>query len=145
MGFLGNLKVATAQRNAVKNIVEIRRAKFAAQVKQQLAMLDAEKNGTQYVATKQVLVTDAETGATVQKEVAKRIKQWHFMQGDKLYVQFYYGNKVLAISKKGNAVECADKQDLVRILTNAVAAIDAAEFDDCIATVSKATRAAFKK
>lgn len=145
MGFLGNLKVATAQRNAVKNIVEIRRAKFAAQVKQQLAMLDAEKNGTQYVATKQVLVTDAETGATVQKEVAKRIKQWHFTQADKLYVQFYYGNKVLAISKKGNAVECADKQDLVRILTNALAAVDAAEFDDCIAAVSKATRAAFKK
>ena len=145
MGFLGNLKVSTAQRNAVKNIVEIRRAKFAAQVKQQLAMLDAEKNGTQYVATKQVLVTDAETGATVQKEVAKRIKQWHFMQADKLYVQFYYGNKVLSISKKGNAVECADKQDLVRILTNAIAAIDAAEFDDCIAAVSKATRAAFKK
>lgn len=145
MGFLGNLKVATAQRNAVKNIVEIRRAKFAAQVKQQLAMLDAEKNGTQYVVTKKMLVTDAETGATVQKEVAKRIKQWHFEQNGKLYVQFYYGNKVLAISKKGNAVECTDKQDLVRILTNAVAAVDAAEFDDCIAAVSKATRAAFKK
>lgn len=145
MGFLGNLKVATAQRNAVKNIVEIRRAKFAAQVKQQLAMLDAEKNGTQYVATKQVLVTDAETGVTVQKEVTKRIKHWHFEQNGKLYLQFYYGNKVLAISKKGNAVECTDKQDLVRILTNAVAAVDAAEFDDCIAAVSKATRAAFKK
>lgn len=145
MGFLGNLKVATAQRNAAKDVVTVRRSKFAAQVKQQLAMLDAEKNGTQYVVTKKMLVTDAETGVTVHKDVAKRIKQWHFEQNGKLYVQFYYGNKVLAISKKGNAVECTDKQDLVRILTNAVAAVDAAEFDDCIAAVSKATRAAFKK
>ena len=145
MGFLGNLKVATAQRNAAKDVVTVRRAKFAAQVKQQLAMLDAEKNGTQFVVTKQVVVTDVETGNTMHKDVAKRIKQWHFEQNGKLYVQFYYGNKVLAISKKGNAVECADKQDLVRILNNAFAAVDAGEFDDCIAAVSKATRAAFGK
>ena len=90
-------------------------------------------------------VVDSETGTTVQKEVAKRVKQWYFEQNGKLYMQFYYGNKVLAISKKGSAVECANKQDLERLLKDALVAIDNAEFDECIAAVSKATRAAFTK
>lgn len=144
MGFLAGLKVAAATRTATKDVVSTRRAKFAAQVQQQLAMLAAEKAGTQYSATKQVLVTD-ENGATVYKDVAKRVKQWHFEQNGKLYMQFYYGNKVLVLGKKGNAVECANKQDMERILTDALVAIDNAEFDDCIAAVSKATRAAFTK
>ena len=145
MTFLTNLKVTATQRNATKDLIAIKRSKFAAQAQQQLAMLAAEKNGTQYTVTKQVLVTDANTGATVHKDVAKRIKTWYFEQNGKLYLQFYYGNKVLAISKKGNAVECASKQDAERILTDAVTAANNGDFDDCIAAVSKATRAAFTK
>ena len=145
MTFLTNLKVAAATRSTDKDVVGTKRSKFAAQVQQQLDMLKAEKNGTHYVATKQVLLKDENTGATVHKEVTKRLKQWHFMQNGKLYLQFYYGNKVLTISKKGNAVECANKDDLERIFTDALVAINAGDFDDCIAAVSKATRAAFTK
>ena len=145
MNFLTSLKVAAATRTANIDVVGTKRSKFAAQVQQQIAMLEAEKNGTQYSATKQVLVTDADTGAVVYKDVAKRVKQWYFMQNGKLYMQFYYGNKVLTISKKGNAVECANKDDLERILSDALVAINAGDFDECIAAVSKATRAAFTK
>jgi hypothetical protein len=145
MGFLGNLKATAVQRTADKDVVTLRRNKFANQVQQQLAMLAASATNTPYTATKLVQVVDSETGTTVQKEVAKRVKQWHFEKNGKLYMQFYYGNKVLAISKKGNAVECANKQDLERLLKDALVAIDNAEFDECIAAVSKATRAAFTK
>ena len=145
MTFLTNLKVAAATRSTDKDVVGTKRSKFAAQVQQQLDMLKAEKNGTHYVATKQVLLKDENTGATVHKEVTKRLKQWHFMQNGKLYLQFYYGNKVIALGKKGNAVECANKDELLHTLVDALAAIDAGEFDDHIAALSKATRAAFTK
>jgi hypothetical protein len=145
MNFLTSLKVAAATRTTNIDVVGTKRSKFAAQVQQQIAMLQAEKAGTQYTVTKQVQVTDASTGATVYKDVAKRIKQWYFMQNGKLYMQFYYGNKVIALGKKGNAVECANKDELLHTLGNALAAIDAGEFDDHIAVVSKATRAAFAK
>ncbi len=145
MGFLSNIKATAVQRTADKDVVAMRRNKFASQVNQQLAMLSANAANTPYTATKLVQVVDSETGQTVQKEVAKRVKQWYFEQNGKLYMQFYYGNKVLVISKKGSAVECANKQDLERLLKDALVAIDNAEFDECIAAVSKATRAAFKK
>ena len=145
MNFLTSLKVAAATRTANVDAIGTKRSKFAAQVQQQIAMLEAEKAGTQYTVTKQVQVTDASTGATVYKDVAKRLKEWHFTQNGKLYRQFYYGNKVIALGKKGNAVECANKDELLRTLGNALAAIDAGEFDDHIAAVSKATRAAFAK
>ena len=41
MGFLGNLKATAVQRTADKDVVTLRRTKFANQVQQQLAMLAA--------------------------------------------------------------------------------------------------------
>ena len=145
MTFLTNLKVAAATRSTDKDVVGTKRSKFAAQVQQQLDMLKAEKNGTHYVATKQVLLKDENTGATVHKEVTKRLKQWHFMQNGKLYLQFYYGNKVIALGKKGNAVECANADALIGALETVNTAVLAGELDAQIEAVSTQIRGGFER
>ena len=90
------------------------------------------------------MVTNAE-GERVQVAQPKRVKQWWFVDGNKVLLQIRYGAKVLTLSGKNNAVECANADALIAALDAINSAVLAGELDSQIEAVSGQIRGGFQR
>jgi len=80
-------------------------------------------------------------------EVSKKVRQWWFVQNNKVCVQVRYGNKVVALSAKGdkNSVEVSNSEELIKVLTKLNEAVLSGELDSQIVLTSELVKARFKK
>jgi hypothetical protein len=88
-----------------------------------------------------------ENGILQTVEVNKKPKEWWFVANNKVCVQVRYGNKVVALSAKGdkNSVEVSNSEELITVLTKLNEAVLSGELDSQIEVTSELVKARFKK
>lgn len=74
-----------------------------------------------------------------------RVKQWWFDNNGKFALSIRYGSRVIALSAKSNAVECATLKDVVAALQVVKAAVAGGELDAQITAASERLREGFKE
>ena len=143
---LSSLKLTTAKRQQVANPTEFRRQKISVKLKEQVALATALKNGETYTCKRLKTVTDSD-GIRQTVEVNKKVKQWWFVQNNKVCVQVKYGSKVVPLSAKGdkNSVEVSNADELIDVLQKLDQAVLGGELDAQIEQASELVRARFKK
>jgi ribonuclease HI len=143
---LSSLKLVTAKRQSQNDPTESRRLKLSNKLKEQLALATALKNNETYVCKRLRSVTDSE-GVRQTIEVSKKVRQWWFVQNNKVCVQIRYGSKVVALSAKGdkNSVEVSNADELIDVLKKLEHAVTSGELDSQIEVASEGVRARFKK
>ncbi len=144
MATLTSLKLVAAKKPTAQNPVQHRRNKLSAKILEQLALCKALQNGETYAPTRIKTVTNAE-GERVQVNQPKRVKQWWFVDGNKVLLQVRYGAKTLMLNAKSNAVECANADALIAALTAVNEAVLAGELDAQIEAVSGQIRGGFER
>jgi predicted transcriptional regulator len=144
MATLTSLKLVAAKKPAQKDPVQHRRAKLSMKVLEQLALCKALNAGEIYAPTRIKTVTNAE-GERVQVNQLKRVKQWWFVEGNKVFLQVRYGSKTLMLNGKSNAVECANADALIGALETVNTAVLAGELDAQIEAVSTQIRGGFER
>lgn len=147
MVVLNTLKLVASKRTAAANPVTQRRNKLSEKLDEQVQILEAQKAGQVYAPTKLRTVTNNATGETSTVQVPKRVKEWFWVADNgKFNLAVKYGSKTLALNKKGaNAIECANKDELIATLKSLKTAVVSGELDDAINDVSAATRKGFGK
>lgn len=109
--------------------------------------MPAKVESTYEVLPRQLIWENASQTALI--EVDKPLKTWWFSNTDtkKVAVQLFYGNKVVALSAKGdkNAVEVANRDELISTLLKLQEAVVDGSLDSQIEVASALVRARFKK
>ena len=143
---LSSLKLTTAKRQQVANPTEFRRQKISVKLKEQVALATALKNGETYTCKRLKTVTDSD-GIRQTVEVNKKVKQWWFVQNNKVCVQVKYGSKVVPLSAKGdkNSVEVSNADELIDVLNKLDEAVLTGELDSQIEIAANTVKGRFKK
>jgi len=144
MATLTALKLVAAKKPTQANPVQHRRNKLSIKVLEQLALAKARKDGQTYAPTRIKTITNSD-GDRVQVTRAKNVRQWWFVDNNKVLLQVRYGAKVLALNGKSNAVECANADALISALETVNAAVLAGELDTQIEAVSGQIRGGFQR
>jgi hypothetical protein len=143
---LATLKLATFTKPAALTAPEFRRNKLAARLREQLALAEAEKDGTVYAATRQRVLRDSD-GVRSTVIVPKRVKHWwHKDAAGKVILTVRYGSRLLELGSKGrNAIELPNAAQLIPTLKIVLDAVMAGELDTEIAAASERLKAGFKR
>jgi hypothetical protein len=137
---LQGLKLITAKRKTALSPIQHRRNKLMGRIDEQIDLAQATLDQRIYVKQRHRSVKDEH--GTVATQV--RVKQWWFEQeGGKLALFIRYGSKIIALSPKSNAVECAALTDVLQALKVVKAAVEAGELDAQITAASEKLREGF--
>lgn len=142
---LSNLKLVTAKRSTTLNPIAARRAKICSKISEQLALAEALAKGESYVVKKLRKVKDEETGERKTMEAEQKIKQWWWVEGDKICLTLRYGAREIAIAKGKNAIEVGNGDELIAALTVIRKAVEDGELDTQLEQAAKASKAGFRK
>jgi hypothetical protein len=146
MSVINKLKLVISKRQTKLSPTAFRRHKLCSKIAEQLAMAKAKKEGKAYAATKLKRVVDAETGIAIDVEVTKRLKEWYWVENNKVQFQIMYGTKPLTLNAKGaNTIELASGDELINTLEVLLEAVGAGELDEAIESASKSLRERFDK
>jgi hypothetical protein len=143
---LSSLKLVTAKRQNINDPIQFRRQRVSQKLQEQIQMAHAFKNNETFSVKRQRNVRD-ENGILQTVEVNKKPKEWWFVANNKVCVQVRYGNKVVALSAKGdkNSVEVANADELITALEKLNSAVLGGELDASIEATSELVKARFKK
>lgn len=144
---LSSLKLVNAKRMNSIDPVVFRRAKLNEKLKVQIAMAQALIKGEKFTVKRMRNVRDDVTGLTSVVEVCKRVKTWWFTNNDtkKVAVQIFYGNKVIDLAKGKNAVEVANGDELIAVLSSLQEAVLDGSLDAQIEQAADSVKARFAK
>jgi hypothetical protein len=147
MSTLNTLKLVASKKHSTVSPVVHRRNKLSAKLHEQIELCEAKKEGQNYAPKKLKTFTNKQTGERMTVEVAKRVKEWFWINdAGKINLAIKYGAKTLPLNKKGaNAIELSTGEELINTLKSIKVAVLNGELDDAITEVSEATRSAFKK
>ena len=145
MTTLNGLKLTAAQKPTQMTSVEQRRNKLAKRLWEQIELAKAVAAGGQYSKRRFKTFKGAD-GSRASVEVETVVRQWWWAQANgRLALSVRYGTRVIALTPKSNAVECADLTELTAALTTIRQAVDAGELDSQIEVASATLRDGFKK
>jgi hypothetical protein len=144
---LSSLKLVNAKRQNSVDPVIFRRNKLNEKLKIQIAMAEALNKGEKFTVKRMRNVRDDVTGLTSVVEVSKRVKSWWFTNNDtkKVAVQIFYGNKVIDLAKGKNAVEVANGDELIAVLSKLQEAVLDGSLDAQIEQAADSVKARFAK
>ena len=146
MSVINKLKLVVAKRDKKFNPIAFRRQKLCSKLVEQLAMAKAKKDGKTFIATKMKKVVDEDTGLEKVIEVAKRTKEWYWVDNNKVQLQVMYGTKPLTFNAKGaNTIEVNSGDELINTLEVLIEATNAGELDEALDNASKALKERFDK
>lgn len=144
MASLQQLKLISAKRQQSVDPTQFRRFKLAGRLEDQIALAQAILEQRTYTKERVRSVRDA-SGMRTSVQVHTRVKPWWWvMENGKLALSIRYGSRVIALSPKSNAIECASLNDVVQALATVKAVVEAGELDAAITAVSEKVRAGFK-
>ena len=145
MSVIAKLKLVASKRERNLSPIVVRRNKLAAKIEEQLQLATAQKEGRLYAPKRIKNVTNAE-GERVAVETTKRVKEWYWTTpANKINLCVRYGSKTLELSKGKNAVELANKDELIQTLAMLKDAVLAGELDEAIGSASDKLRSGFVK
>jgi hypothetical protein len=144
---LSSLKLVNAKRQNSVDPVVFRRNKLNEKLKVQIAMAQALNNGENFTVKRIRKVRDEVSGLTSMVEVNKRVKTWWFTNSDtkKVAVQIFYGNKLIDLAKGKNAVEVANADELIAVLSKLQEAVLDGSLDAQIEQAADSVKARFAK
>lgn len=147
MSVLNGLKLVVSKKYTTASPVVQRRNKLANRLHEQIELCEAKKHGASYLPKKLKTFTNKQTGERMTVEVAKRIKEWFWVnETGKINLAIKYGAKTIPLNKKGaNAIELNTSEELINTLKSIKVAVLNGDLDDAITEVSEATKAAFVK
>ena len=146
MNTLAKLKLVNSKRNRTVSPTVHRRNKLIAKIAEQIDLATAQNEGRLYAPKRLKTVTNADTGERRTIETTKRVKEW-FWTTDSGRINFSvrYGSKVIELAKGKNAVEVANRGELIESLTLIKDAVSAGELDVQISAASDKLREGFKE
>jgi hypothetical protein len=144
---LSSLKLVNAKRQYSIDPFVFRRNKLNEKLKIQIAMAQALNKGETFAVKRIKKERDEVSGLTSIIEVSKRVKTWWFTNIDtkRVAVQLFYGNKVIDLAKGKNAVEVANGDELVAVLSKLQAAVLDGSLDAQIEQAADSVKARFAK
>jgi hypothetical protein len=144
---LSSLKLVNAKRQNSVDPVVFRRNKLNEKLKIQIAMAQALNNGENFTVKRIRKVCDEVSCLTSMVEVNKRVKTWWFTNSDtkKVAVQIFYGNKLIDLAKGKNAVEVANADELIAVLSKLQEAVLDGSLDAQIEQAADSVKARFAK
>ena len=117
---------------------ELRRNKLIKQLKEQRAMALADAAGETYVVKRQRWIKN-DAGEKVRVEVEKRLKQWWTVQADgQVLLTVRWGPGAIAWEPGKSAIAVGERGKLIGVLDKLIAATQAGEMDQHIASANKA-------
>ena len=145
MAALTALKLVNAKKSNSISPTQFRRNKLSKKLWEQIELAKAVAAGGQYSKRRFKTFKGAD-GSRASVEVETVVRQWWWAQENgRLALSIRYGTRVIALTPKSNAVECADLSELTAALTTIRQAVDAGELDAQIEAASAKLREGFKK
>lgn len=145
MAALTALKLVNAKKSNSISPTQFRRNKLSKKLWEQIELAKAVATGGQYSKRRFKTFKGAD-GSRASVEVETTVRPWWWAQDNgRLALSVRYGTRVIALSSKSNAVECADLSELTAALTTIRQAVDAGELDAQIEAASAKLREGFKK
>ena len=145
MATLSTLKLISAKKSNSVSPTQFRRSKLSKKLWEQIELAKAVAAGGQYSKRRFKTFKGAD-GSHASVEVETVVRQWWWAQDNgRLALSVRYGTRVIALTPKSNAVECADLNELTAALTIIRQAVDAGELDSQIEIASAKLRDGFKK
>ncbi len=146
MNTLAKLKLVNSKRNRTVSPTVHRRNKLIAKIAEQIDLATAQNEGRLYAPKRLKTVTNADTGERRTIETTKRVKEWFWTtDSGKINFSVRYGSKVIELAKGKNAVEVANRGELIESLTLIKDAVSAGELDVQISAASDKLREGFKE
>lgn len=144
---LSSLKLVSAKRQNSVDPVVFRRNKLNEKLKVQIAMAEAMNKGESFTVKRKKLMRDELTGTTSYVDINKRLKTWWFTNNEtkKVAVQLFYGNRGIDLAKGKNAVEVANGDELLAVLSKLQEAVLDGSLDAQIAQAADSVKARFAK
>ncbi len=142
---LSSLKLVNAKRQNSVDPVVFRRNKLNEKLKVQIAMAEAMNKGESFTVKRKKLMRDELTGVTSYVDINKRLKTWWFTNNEtkRVVIQVFYGNKVIDLAKGKNAVEVANGDELIAVLTRLQQAVLDGSLDTQIEQAADSVKARF--
>ena len=146
MNTLAKLKLVNSKRNRTVSPTVHRRNKLIAKIAEQIDLATAQNEGRLYAPKRLKTVTNADTGERRTIETTKRVKEWFWTtDSGRINLSVRYGSKVIELAKGKNAVEVANRGELIESLTLIKDAVSAGELDVQISAASDKLREGFKE
>lgn len=146
MSLINSMKLVSAQRATAISPVISRRNKLTAKLYEQIQLATAQAEGKTYEPSHCKIYINKETGARTTKEVAKRLKQWWWInENGKVTISVRYGAKTLELAKGKNAIEVDTVNAVLPTLQVIKQAVEKGELDTAIEAVSRALKTSIKK
>lgn len=145
MATLTALKIISAKKSHTATPAQQRRNKLCKKIFQQIELAKAQVSG-QYYAVRRFRTVKGVDGSRVSVEVQTAVRQWWWEQDNgKLALSVRYGSRVIALTPKTNAVECANLEELTAALATISAAVQSGELDTQIEAACLKLRDGFHK
>lgn len=146
MNTLAKLKLVNSKRNRTVSPTVHRRNKLISKIAEQIDLATAQNEGRLYAPKRLKTVTNADTGERRTIETTKRVKEWFWTtDSGRINLSVRYGSKVIELAKGKNAVEVANRGELIESLTLIKDAVSAGELDVQISAASDKLREGFKE
>jgi len=144
MNTLAKLKLVNSKRNRTVSPTVHRRNGLISKIAEQIDLATAQNEGRLYAPKRLKTVTNADTGERRTIETTKRVKEWFWTtDSGKINFSVRYGSKVIELAKGKNAVEVANRAELIDSLTLIKDAVSAGELDVHISAASDKLREGF--
>ena len=144
MNSISKLKLVSSKRVRVLSPTVVRRNKLSSKISEQLELVTAQIEGRSYSPLKRKTYVNAETGERRSVETLKRVREWFWKtDAGKYNLSVKYGSKTIELAKGKNAIEVANRDELVQVLSVVRQAVVDGELDDAITTACEKLRSGF--
>jgi hypothetical protein len=137
---LQTLTFTTKPKIEAVNPIEVKRAKLIIRLNEQRAMVQCLLDNTDFIAYKEVFITDDESGEKRRLKRPKRIRPWFYQSNDKYYFEIKYGTKSLEIQKNKLAIDVGDKTKLLTVINTIIDATNQGFLDTELKAVKGPTK-----
>lgn len=96
--------------------IKIKRNKLITRLNEQRAMVQCLLENTEFIAYKEVYITDEETNEKRKVKRPKRIRPWFYLSAGDYYFEIKYGTKSLEIEKRKPAIKVGSKENLLAVI-----------------------------
>ena len=115
--------------------IEVKRSKLITRLYEQRAMVQCLLDNKDFVAYKEVFITDEESGEKRKVKRPKRVRPWFYQSAEKYYFEIRYGTKSLETQKNKPTIDVGSKDKLLTVIDTLIDATKQGFLDDELAKV----------
>ena len=115
--------------------IEVKRSKLITRLNEQRAMVQCLLDNKDFVAYKEVFITNEESGEKRKVKRPKRVRPWFYQSAEKYYFEIRYGTKSLETQKNKPTIDVGSKDELLTVIDTLIDATKQGFLDDELAKV----------